>query len=62
MICDEVWCDEVWCDEVWCDVWDHFYFCLSSYKVPSIPLDPPSLHLLLRRATAALCGHTGYEG
>ncbi|KAL5471508.1 hypothetical protein EMCRGX_G029631 [Ephydatia muelleri] len=34
----------------------------SSYKVPSVSLDPPTLHLLLRRATAAVCAHTGYEG
>ena len=30
--------------------------------MPSIPLDPPTVHLLLRRATAAVCAHTGYEG
>ena len=34
----------------------------SSYKVPSVSLDPPTLHLLLQRATASVCAHTGYEG
>ena len=31
-------------------------------KLPKLQLDQTALHLLLRKSTAAICAHTGYEG
>ena len=35
---------------------------LHREKLPKVQLDQTALHLLLRKSTAAICAHTGYEG
>ena len=39
-----------------------FFFFFSREKLPKVQLDQTALHLLLRKSTAAICAHVGYDG